>query len=65
MSMTTRKVATRQDIEKTLRRIADEQSAYYRVWATEWASLIANRAQGSHAQRKDTRVVDDKVSRTA
>jgi hypothetical protein len=45
MSSTARRASTRQDVEKTLEKIAKAQSSYYTQWVGQWTRLIEERAE--------------------
>jgi hypothetical protein len=62
MSKTARKGISRQDIENTLQKIANDQQAYYQAWATEWANLIAYRARNDSSRRKKREIVDSGIT---
>lgn len=45
MSSIARRATTREDVEKTLKKIAQNQNAYYEQWLEQWVRLIEERAQ--------------------
>jgi hypothetical protein len=65
MSKAARKVVTRQVVEETLQRIANDQQVYYQAWMADWANLIADRARGSSPKRKKSPFADDNLSAPA